>query len=122
MPQAARVPYARIVDAADLRDFVEFEEGQVVRRTVFESERLWAQVLCVDRNRSYGPVTDPGSDAVLTIVAGEAVFMVGKRRRRLKQWGSVLVPAGSDLVVTNASPEPLVVLMVAAPPPAERPG
>lgn len=110
------------MDAADLRDFVEFEEGQVVRRTVFESERLWAQVLCVDQNRSYGPVTDPGSDAVLTIVAGEAVFVVGKRRRRLKQWGSVLVPAGSDLLVTNASPEPLVVLMVAAPPPAERPG
>jgi len=110
------------VDAADLRDFVEFEEGRVVRRTVFESDRLWAQVLCVDRNRSYGPVADPGSDAVLTVAAGEAVFLVGKRRRRLKQWGSVLVPAGSDLVVTNASPEPLVVLMVAAPPPARPPG
>jgi glyoxylate utilization-related uncharacterized protein len=114
----AAVPYARAVDSADLRDLVEFEEGEVVRRTVFESTRLWAQLVCVDRNGSYGPVTDRASDAVLTIVAGEAVFLVDKRRRRMKQWGSVLVPAGSDLVVTNASTEPLVVLMVAAPPPS----
>jgi mannose-6-phosphate isomerase-like protein (cupin superfamily) len=107
------------VEAADLRQYVEFEEGEVLRRTVFESGRVWAQLLCIDRNRSYGPVTDAGSDAVLTIVAGEAVFVVDKRRRRMKQWGSVLVPAGSELAVTNASPEPLVVFMVVAPPPTE---
>lgn len=107
------------MDAADLRDYIEFEEGQVVRRTVFESERLWVQVLCLDRNGTYGPVSDPGADAVATIVAGEAVFQVDKRRRRTKQWGAVLVPHGAELVVTNASPEPLVVLMTAAPPPVE---
>jgi glyoxylate utilization-related uncharacterized protein len=117
LPPAAGVPYARVVDTADLRDLIEFEEGGVIRRTVFESPRLWAQIVCVDRNGSYGPVTDRESDAVLTIVAGEAVFLIDKRRRRMKQWGSVLVPAGSDLVLTNASAEPLVVLMVVAPPP-----
>ena len=108
------------MDAADLRDFVEFEEGRVIRRTVFESDRLWCQLICVDRNGSYGPVSDPGSDAQLTILAGEAVFLVDKRRKRMKQWGAVVVPAGAELVVTNASPEPLVVLMVTAPPPAPR--
>jgi mannose-6-phosphate isomerase-like protein (cupin superfamily) len=116
----ASLTYARPVDAADLRDFVDFEEGGVVRRTVFESERLWVQVLSLDRNASYGPVGDQRADAVLTIVAGEAVFIVDKRRRRMKQWGSVLVPRGSEVVVTNASTEPLVVLMTASPPPAER--
>jgi glyoxylate utilization-related uncharacterized protein len=105
------------VDAADLQDLVEFEEGQVVRRTMFEAERLWAQVLCLDRNGSYGPVSERESDALLTIVAGEAVFLVDKKRNRLKQWGSVLVPAGAELVLSNASTEPLVVLMVVAPPP-----
>ncbi|MGH2676819.1 MAG: hypothetical protein ACRDHB_00470 [Actinomycetota bacterium] len=108
------------MDAADLREFVDFEEGGVVRRTVFESERLWVQVLTLDRNASYGPVGDQQADAVLTIVAGEAVFIVDKGRRRMKQWGSVLVPRGSEVVVTNASMEPLVVLMTASPPPAER--
>ena len=106
------------MDSADLRDYVEFEEGEVVRRTVFESERVWSQILCVDRTGEVGPVSDPGSDAVATILAGEAVFLVDRKRKRMKQWGSVLVPAGAELVIKNASPEPLVVLMVVAPPPA----
>ncbi|MGH2710762.1 MAG: hypothetical protein ACRDH9_06110 [Actinomycetota bacterium] len=105
------------MDAADLRDYVEFEEGEVLRRTVFESERVWAQTLCLDRNGSYGPVSDNDSDAIVTILAGEAVFLVDKKRRRMKQWGCVLVPGGAELVVRNASTEPLVILMVVAPPP-----
>jgi glyoxylate utilization-related uncharacterized protein len=110
------------VDAAQLQDLVQFEEGSVVRRTVFESERLWAQLLCLDRNGSFGPLSDADADAVLTIVAGEAVFLVDRGRRRLKQWGSVLVPHGSQVVIRNASPEPLVILMTVAPPPVGRPG
>lgn len=108
------------MDAADLQDFVEFEEGEVVRRTVFEADRLWAQTVCLGRNGSYGPVSERDADAMLTIVAGEAVFLVDKKRKRIKQWGSVLVPAGAELVVRNASTEPLVVLMVVAPPPPPR--
>jgi mannose-6-phosphate isomerase-like protein (cupin superfamily) len=105
------------VDAADIREFIEFEEGDVVRKTVFETERLWAQTVCLDRNSSYGPVSDRDADAVVTILAGEAVFMVDKKRKRLKQWGAIVVPATAELVVTNASTEPLVLLMVVAPPP-----
>ena len=108
------------MDAADLRDFVEFSEGDVLRKTVFESERLWSQVVTLDRNQHYGPVSDPAADAMLTILVGEAVFMVDRSRKRMKQWGSVVVPAESELVVTNASPEPLVILMVTAPPPVPR--
>ncbi|MGH2674298.1 MAG: hypothetical protein ACRDKA_00780 [Actinomycetota bacterium] len=106
------------MDVRDLRDLVEFEEGGVVRRPVFESGRLWAQVVSLDVNRSYGPVGDPDAEAMVTILAGEAVFQVGRRRKRMGQWGSVLVPAGQELVVTNASGDPLVLLMVTAPPPA----
>lgn len=109
------------MDTADLRDLVEFEEGRVVQRTVFETERLWAQLLCIDRGRSYGPASDPEADAVMTVVAGEAAIQVDRARKRLKQWGAVLVPAGAQVVVTNASPEPLVVLMTASPPPTPRP-
>jgi glyoxylate utilization-related uncharacterized protein len=106
------------VDSVDLRALVEFAEGDVVRKPVVETERLWAQLLCVDRNGEYGPASDLGSDALLTVVAGEAVCFVDRGRSRLKQWGTALVPAGSEVVIRNASIEPLVVLMVTAPPPA----
>lgn len=106
------------VDAADLRDFVEFEEDGVVARDVFGSDRIAARVISVDVNRAFGPAGARGADAMLTILAGEAVFQVGRRRRRMQQWGSVLVEAGQEVVATNASGEPLVLLLVTAPPPA----
>jgi len=106
------------MDSRNLKRFVHFSEEEVNRETVFETARLWTQVLCFERNQSMGPVMDKESDAVFTIVAGEAVFTVGGRRKRLDQWGTVLVPAGSEVSVTNASVDPLVVLVTAAPPPA----
>jgi mannose-6-phosphate isomerase-like protein (cupin superfamily) len=103
------------VDTADLRDFVGFEEGAALSRAVFASERLAARVISVDVNRAYGPAGDPEADAMLVILAGEAVFQVDRRRKRMKQWGSVLVEAGHEVVATNASGEPLVLLLVTAP-------
>jgi mannose-6-phosphate isomerase-like protein (cupin superfamily) len=108
------------VENRNLKRYVHFSPQEVLRETVFETERLWTQVLCLDLNQTIGPATDPGSDAVLTIVAGEAVFLVDGKRKRLEQWGAVLVPAGSEVTVTNASAEPLVLLLVAAPPPVPR--
>lgn len=101
----------------NLKRFVHFSPEHVNRETVYETERMWCEVLCLDRNQTVGPVADHDSDAVFTIVAGEGVFMVDGRRKRLEQWGSVLVPAGSEITVTNASTEPLVLWLVAAPPP-----
>ena len=103
---------------ADLTDYVLFEDDEAARHTVFESERLWSQVICLGRNQSMGPLSDPGTDAMLTVLAGEVVFLVDKQRKRMKQWGAVLVPAGAELIIKSASPEPSVVLVVTAPPPA----
>jgi quercetin dioxygenase-like cupin family protein len=105
------------VESRDLRRYVEFDEDTVRKETVFETEHLFAQVLCFEVNQSHGPVSDPSSDAIVTIVAGEAVVLVGAGRKRLKQWEAALVPAKNELSISNASAEPLVVLLVAAPPP-----
>ena len=104
------------MDTADLRDFVEFQERGALAREVFTSDRLAARVISVDVNGAYGPAGDPLADAVVVILAGEAVFQVGRRRKRMQQWGSVLVEAGQEVVATNASGDPLVLLLVTAPP------
>jgi len=109
------------VNNADLTDYVLFDEAQAARHTVFESQRLWSQVVCVGRNQSFGPVSDPAADAMLTVLAGEVVFLVDKQRKRMKQWGAVLVPAGAELIIKSASSDPSVVLVVTAPPPAPSP-
>jgi mannose-6-phosphate isomerase-like protein (cupin superfamily) len=105
------------VENQNLKRFVHFASERVTRETVFETDHLWTEVLCLDRNQSLGPAMDEDSDAVFTVLAGEAVFLVDAKRKRLDQWATVLVPAGSEVSVTNASSEPLVLMLVAAPPP-----
>lgn len=105
----------------DLRELVRFSESGPHHGPLFESERLWSEVVCLDRAQELGPVSDPDSDGLLVLLAGEVAVQVGRGRKRLRQWGSVLVPAGSDLTIRNASMEPAVVLLVAAPPPTPRP-
>ena len=107
--------------SANLRDFVHFSPDRLERTTIFETGYLRSEVVCFDRNQSMGPVKDLDSDALFAVIAGEAVFQVDGRRSRLEQWGTVLVPAGAEVTVKNASIDPLVVLVVAAPPPVARP-
>jgi mannose-6-phosphate isomerase-like protein (cupin superfamily) len=104
----------------DLKDFVQFSPDGVRRETVFETGHLWTQILCFERNQHVGPMEDHDADGAFTVLAGEGVFIVDRKRRRLKQWETVLVPAGSSVTVTNASVDPLVLLLVTAPPPAAR--
>jgi quercetin dioxygenase-like cupin family protein len=108
------------MDAVDLRDLVGFDPNEPARTDVFESERLWSELVCLERNQQLGPLSDPDSDAVFLIVAGEVVVQVNGRRKRLGQWSVALAPEGSEVSLTNASPDPAVVLVVAAPPPTPR--
>jgi len=110
------------VDAKNLRDLVGFDPEEPARTDVFESDRLWSELVCLERNQQLGPVSDPDSDAVFLVVAGEVVMQLGQRRKRLKQWGVLLAPALGEVTVTNASEDPAVVLVVAAPPPTPRSG
>ena len=109
------------VEQQNLKRFVHFSPDGVRRETVFETDRLWTQVLCFERNQTIGPITDPDSDGTFLVVAGEAVFLVDGKRKRLEQWGTVLVPAGAEVTVTNASVDPLVLYLMTAPPPTVDP-
>jgi redox-sensitive bicupin YhaK (pirin superfamily) len=105
------------VDSRDLRDLVAFEAAGPTRADVLESPHLWSGLVCLDRNQQYGPLQDADSDALFLVVAGEVVVQVDRSRKRLKQWGVAISPAGREVTLSNASVDPSVVLVVAAPPP-----
>jgi mannose-6-phosphate isomerase-like protein (cupin superfamily) len=106
----------------DVRDLVRFDDDEARHEILFETGQLFSQVICLQQSQSLGPVGDPRADAVCLIVAGEVSVQVGTGRRRMKQWETVLVPGGEDLTLRNASAEPGVVLLIAAPPPGEAGG
>lgn len=102
----------------DIRDLVWFSDDAARHETLFETERLWSEIVCLQDAQGLGPLTDPAADAILTVLAGEIAVQVGKTRARMGQWETVLVEAGTELTIRNASDEPGVVLMVLSPPPA----
>jgi quercetin dioxygenase-like cupin family protein len=105
------------VRARNLKDLVHFDEETVRRETLFETDNLWSEVLCFGAKQFIGPMEDPDADAIFTVLAGEGRFNVGRRSKTLRQWGSLLVPAGASVSVFNLRDEPMVVLVVASPPP-----
>jgi glyoxylate utilization-related uncharacterized protein len=101
----------------DVRDLVHFEDDAAHQQTLYETDRLFSRVICLQEAQGLGPVGDAVADAVCVILAGAVSAQVGLGRSRMRQWETVLVPAGSDLTLRNASEEPAVVLLVTAPPP-----
>ncbi len=108
------------MDARDLRALVHFDEEGPHHSPLFETERLWSEIVCLDRNQALGPIADPDSDAVVLVVTGEVVVQVDRGRKRRGQWEAALARAGSALTITNATGDPAVVLIVASPPPPKR--
>ena len=108
------------MDARDLRDLVRFDEDGPHHEDLFESDHLWSEVVCLDRNQRIGTIQDADSDALVVVVTGRVVAQVNRGRKRLEQWETALVPAGSELTITNATEDPSVVLLVVAPPPVRR--
>jgi mannose-6-phosphate isomerase-like protein (cupin superfamily) len=105
------------VKTLDIRDLVHFGDDEAARRTLAESDRLWSQVVCLQGAQGVGPLLEEDADGLLVVLAGSVATQVGKGRARMGQWESVLVPAGVELTVRNASEEPAVVLLVVSPPP-----
>jgi quercetin dioxygenase-like cupin family protein len=107
------------METRDLRDLVHFDPDAATTHDLFETEHLWSQLICLDRTQRVGPIGDATSDALFVVVAGEVVIQVDRGRKRVKQWDAVLAPAGREVTISNASTEPAVILVTAAPPPAD---
>jgi len=107
-----------VMKTRNVTDLVHFNDDAARAEVLLETEQLWSQVICLQGAQGLGPMTDAHADGLLLVVAGEVAAQVGKGRARMKQWATVAVPAGEELTVRNASPEPAVVLLILAPPPA----
>ena len=101
----------------DMRDLVWFDEEAARTEVLFETDRLWSQLVCLQGAQGIGPLADHDADAIVSVLAGQVAVQVGKGRGRMRQWHAVLVPAGTELTIRNASDEPAVVQVTTAPPP-----
>jgi hypothetical protein len=80
------------VEDRDLRDLVRFDEGGPVHVPLFETGRLWSEVVCLEPNQSVGPISDGDSDAIVLVMTGKVVVQVDRTRKRREQWESAPPP------------------------------
>ena len=99
-------------------DLVQFNDEAARTEVLFETERVFSQLVCLQGSQGLGPVSDDQAEGLVVVLAGEVAAQIGKGRARMQQWESALVPPGDELMLRNASAEPSVVLLVLAPPPA----
>jgi glyoxylate utilization-related uncharacterized protein len=102
----------------NVTDLVYFDDDAARTEVLYETSQLFSQVVCLQEAQAVGPMSDPRSDGLVVVLAGEVAAQVGKGRARMGQWQSATVPAGDELTLRNASPDPAVVLLVLAPPPS----
>ena len=102
----------------NVTDLVYFDDDAARTEILYETPQLFSQVICLQEAQGVGPMSDATSDGLVVVLAGEVAAQVGKERARMAQWQSAPVPAGEDLTLRNASPDPAVVLLVLAPPPS----
>jgi hypothetical protein len=108
------------METKDVRDLVAFDDDGPRHEALFESDRLWSEIVCLQGPQGIGPLSDRDSDAICVVLAGRVAVQIDRGRKRLDQWGSVLVPKTAELTIRNASDDPAVMLLVAAPPPPPR--
>ncbi len=101
---------------------IRFAEEKFEKVSLFRTDRCLVDLYCLKPGQGQRPHVHEGTDKVYYIVEGEGVFSVGGEERILGQGDAVLASAGQEHGLKNLGPDPLVILVLMAPPPREAQG
>jgi mannose-6-phosphate isomerase-like protein (cupin superfamily) len=94
-----------------------FSAEKMKKVGLFESERFFLDLYCLEPGQSQKPHAHAGSDKVYLVVEGRGRFRVGDDERELGAGEGVLAGSGEVHGVENRSSGRLVVLTWMSPPP-----
>ena len=94
-----------------------FDAAKMQKLNLFETERFFCDVYCLEPGQSQKAHAHAGSDKVYAVLEGTVVASVGGEERELKAGEAVLAEAGSEHGVTNRSSQRAALLVFMAPRP-----
>lgn len=94
-----------------------FSPERMAKNNLFETDRFFCDLYCLEAGQSQRPHDHAGSDKVYVVLEGEGTFRVGDEEEALEAGQAVLAPAGEIHGVVNEGPERLVCLVFMAPHP-----
>jgi mannose-6-phosphate isomerase-like protein (cupin superfamily) len=103
-----------------IRDHVAFQADRMAKVALAATGRAQLDLYCVGPGQSQKPHTHGDQDKIYVVLEGRGRFSVGGSEVTLGSGEAVVAAAGSEHGLVNDGPEPLLVLVVVAPPPSHR--
>jgi quercetin dioxygenase-like cupin family protein len=94
-----------------------FDAAKLQKINLFETERFFCDVYCLEPGQAQKTHAHAGSDKVYAVLEGAVVAQVGGEERELQAGEAVLAEAGSDHGIVNRSQARAAVLVFMAPRP-----
>jgi quercetin dioxygenase-like cupin family protein len=94
-----------------------FEPGKMQKLNLFETERFFCDVYCLEPGQSQKQHAHAHNDKVYAVLEGKVVAQVAGEERELNPGEAVLVPAGDEHGVVNRGQVRAALLVFMAPHP-----
>ena len=94
-----------------------FDAAKMQKINLFETERFFLDVYCLEPGQAQKAHAHAGSDKVYAVLEGSVHARVGAEERELHAGETVLAPAGSEHGIENRSGARAAVLVFMAPRP-----
>ena len=94
-----------------------FEGSKMQKINLFETERFFLDVYCLEPGQAQKAHAHAGSDKVYAVLEGAVHARVGDEEQEIQAGQAVLAPAGSEHGIENRSSRPAAVLVFMAPRP-----
>ena len=98
-------------------DVRRFDAVKMQKVNLFETERFFCDVYCLEAGQSQAPHAHAGADKVYAVMEGTVTATVGSDEVVLGAGDAVLAPAGSEHGLRNPGPARAAVLVFMAPHP-----
>ena len=100
-----------------VRDLVKFAPEKMVKAALASTSRVQLDLYCVAPGQSQKAHTHADLDKIYYVLEGEGRFSLGETTETLRAGEILVAPAGVEHGLDNVGPDPLLVLVVVAPPP-----
>lgn len=98
-------------------DLRRFDAAKIQKLSLFETERFFCDIYCLEAGQSQAPHAHAGADKVYAVLEGTVTASVGDDEAVLGAGDAVLAPAGRPHGIRNAGPGRAAVLVFMAPHP-----
>ena len=106
-----------VMNVIKVREAVEFKAEKMNKVSLFDTDKFFCDVYCLEPGQFQKVHAHDGSDKVYYVLEGEGTFTVGSGEKVLGADEITMAPAGEEHGVVNHSQDKLVVLVFMAPKP-----